>query len=90
MNKNLWIIVAIVATSSLVLDTNEIEAQGCRHHDGSYLQRIQHVSDPVNRVYLSATPGYRVATYSPHATYSPSYGNINGYRYPSQSGYRSR
>jgi hypothetical protein len=94
MTKNLWIIAAIVATSSLLLDMHEAEAQGrrhCRQHSGSYTQTSQYVNYPVNRVYMVANPGYRVTTISPYPAYSVGYGNFGnlGYRYPSQYGYRS-
>lgn len=93
MTKKLWILAAIVATSSLLLDTNEAEAQGrrhCRHLGGSYAQTMQYTSYPVSRVYTVARPVYRVATYTPYSTYSVGYGNLGGYgyRYPSQYGYR--
>jgi hypothetical protein len=93
MTKNLGILAAIVATSSLLLDTNEAEAHGrrhCRQHSGSYTQTSQYVNYPVNRVYMVANPGYRVTTISPYPSYSVGYGNLGGYgyRYPSQYGCR--
>ena len=94
MTKNVWILAGIVATSSLLLDMNEAEAQGrrhCRHHGGSYTQPSQYTSYPVARSYMVANPGYRAASYIPYSTYSVGYGNLGGYgyRYPSQYGYRS-
>ncbi|XZE55048.1 hypothetical protein SH139x_001035 [Planctomycetaceae bacterium SH139] len=96
MSNKIWIIAAVVATSSLLLDTNEAEAQGRSHYryiGGNYTQTSQYVNYPVNRVYMVASPGYRVATIGSYPSYSVGFGNYNGYGYgygyPRQSGYRS-
>ncbi len=93
MTKKLWIVAAIIATSSLLLNTNEVDAQGRRNgrsYGSSYRQTTQRMNYPMNRGYMVVTPGYRAGYYSPYSNYSAGYGNVSsyGYSYPRQYGYR--
>ncbi len=94
MTKKLWIVAAIVATSSLLLDTNQADAQGrrnWRNRGSNYTHTTQSMNYPASRSYIVVSPGHRMDNYDPYSNYSVGYGNANshGYRYPSQYGYRS-
>ncbi len=94
MTMKLWIVAAIVAASSLLLDTNQADAQGrrnWRNRGSSYTQTNQLMNYPANRGYLVVGPRVRVGNYGLSSDYSVGYGYANsyGYRYPSQYGYRS-
>ncbi|TWT98776.1 hypothetical protein [Neorhodopirellula pilleata] len=97
MSTKLWMVAAIVATSSLLFDTSQANAQGrhpCGNAGNGYAQTTQYMNYPASRGYITVSPGYQVENYRSYPTYSAGYGSFNGYgygypnQYRYQSGYR--
>ncbi|WP_037229961.1 hypothetical protein [Rhodopirellula baltica] len=92
MRTKLFLAVAVVATSSLFLQTTDIQAQGRRHCGqgvGNYGQASQYYTYPASRAVVHSNNIYGARAYYPSVGYSSGYGSYNGYNYPNQIRYSS-
>lgn len=92
MRTRLLVAVAVVATSSLFLQTTDAQAQGRRQFRrsvSSYGPATQYYSYPSSRVVVHSNNTYGARTYYPTASYSTAYRSYNAYGYPNQIRYSS-
>ncbi len=92
MTKKILLIAATFMACSLLLDTNEAQAQGWRNYNRGFSNRglsarLYSYPSYGSSVYSNRSYGNRY--YSPYNNYSSRYGNYSGYGYPSGYSYGS-
>lgn len=92
MNVNVFLAGAVLATSSLVFQTPNAQAQGrspYRQSIGNYGQATQYYSYPSSRIVVHSYDNYSGRAYYPIANYSTGYRSYDIYGYPNQIRYSS-
>lgn len=90
MHVKLFLAIAIVATSSLLLQTTEAQAQGRRQYRQNYGDvglATQYYGYPSSRIVVRSNGFYGSRAYYPSASYLTGYRSYNAYGYPNQIPY---